>query len=124
MNKLSEPNEDYLERICELLEKKSYARVSDIAEELAVKPASVTKMLQKLEQDGYVKREPYRGLALTSKGIEIGKKIQERHKILHEFLSLINVPKEVVEKDIDGLEHHLSDETLKKLVLLIKELKK
>lgn len=116
MNKKpSEPNEDYLERICELLDKKSYARVTDIAEELKVKPASVTAMLHKLEDDGYVVREVYRGFSLTKEGSEVGKKIQKRHEILARFLKFLKVDPKVVEQDIDGLEHHLSDDTLRKL---------
>lgn len=113
--KLSEPNEDYLERICELLDKKSYARVTDIAEELKVKPASVTAMLHKLEDDGYVLREVYRGFSLTKEGSSVGKNIQRRHEILARFLKFLKVDPKVVELDIDGLEHHLSDETLRKL---------
>jgi len=113
--KLSEPNEDYLERICELLDKKSYARVTDIAEELDVKPASVTAMLQKLETDGYIVRELYRGFSLTKEGSEVGKKIQKRHLVLERFLEFLKVDKEILENDIDGLEHHLSDQTVEKL---------
>lgn len=113
--KLSEPNEDYLERICELLDKKTYARVTDIAEELKVKPASVTAMLHKLEDDGYVLREVYRGFSLTKEGSSVGKKIQRRHEILARFLKFLKVDPKVVELDIDGLEHHLSDDTLQKL---------
>src|SRR3972149_4314328 len=113
--KLSEPNEDYLERICELLDSKSYARVTDIAEELKVKPASVTAMLRKLENDGYVIREAYRGFSLTKEGSSVGKKIQKRHEILTRFLTFLKVDPKVVAEDIDGLEHHLSDQTLIKL---------
>lgn len=113
--KLSEPNEDYLERICELLDRKSYARVTDIAEELSVKPASVTAMLHKLENDGYVIREAYRGFSLTKEGSSVGKKIQKRHEILTRFLTFLKVDPKVVADDIDGLEHHLSDQTLVKL---------
>lgn len=122
-SKPSEPNEDYLERICELLEKKSYARVSDVAEELGVKPASVTKMLQKLEIDGYVIRESYRGFSLTEAGKIIGDKVHKRHEILFEFLTLIGVSKKVAESDVDGLEHHLSDESVEKLKKVIEKLK-
>ena len=113
--KLSEPNEDYLERICELLDKKSYARVTDIAEELKVKPASVTAMLQKLEVDGYLVREVYRGFSLTKKGVAAGKKIQKRHQVLYGFLNFLKIDSEIIADDVDGLEHHLSDETVKKL---------
>lgn len=118
--KLSEPNEDYLERICELLDKKSYARVSDVAEELKVKPASVTAMLQKLEADGYLVREVYRGFSLTKKGVKAGQRIQKRHQVLGRFLRFLKVSPEIITGDVDGLEHHLSDETVKKLESFLK----
>ena len=78
MNPLSVASEDYLERIWELLTEKGYARVSDMADKLSIKPASVTKMVQKLEQLGYIKREPYRGFTLTALGQRVGKKISRR----------------------------------------------
>lgn len=118
--KLTAPNEDYLERICELLDRKSYARVSDIAEELVVKPASVSAMLAKLENDGYITREVYRGFALTEEGRKVGRRIQRRHEILDRFLKLLKVDQRIIDKDIDGLEHHLSDETLTKLEEFLK----
>ncbi len=119
MNSLSEANEDYLERISELLSEKGYVRVSDMAEKLAIKPASVTNMIQKLERLGYVKREPYRGFTLTALGQRVGKKISRRHVILKEFLTLLGVPMKVMQRDIEGLEHHLSDESVKGLERLI-----
>lgn len=119
MNTLSEANEDYLERISELLTEKGYARVSDMAERLSIKPASVTKMVQKLEQMGYIKREPYRGFTLTVLGRKVGKRISHRHLILKEFLTLLGVSGKVMQKDIEGLEHHLSDESVKALERMI-----
>lgn len=124
MRALSEPNEDYLERIFELLSEKGYARVSDIAERLAIKPSSVTNMIQRLEESGYVSREPYRGFTLTRTGRRVGAKISERHRVLAEFLTALGVPKRVVEKDIEGLEHHLSEETLLALAVLTRRLVK
>ena len=119
MNSLSEASEDYLERISELLSEKGYARVSDMAERLAIKPASVTKMVQKLEQMGYIKREPYRGFTLTILGQKVGKRISHRHLILKEFLTLLGVSGKAMQKDIEGLEHHLSDESVKGLERMI-----
>ncbi|MFZ2202657.1 MAG: transcriptional regulator MntR [Microgenomates group bacterium] len=119
MNSLSEASEDYLERIWELLSEKGYARVSDMADKLSIRPASVTKMVQKLEQLGYIKREPYRGFTLTAIGRNVGKRISRRHVILNDFLTLLGVPKEVRQRDIEGLEHHLSDESVKGLQRMI-----
>lgn len=100
--------EDYLERIYLLIDEKGYARVSDIAEGLEVHPSSVTKMIQKLDKDNYLVYEKYRGLVLTSKGKKVGKRLVDRHQLLEDFLNLIGVKEENIYKDVEGIEHHLS----------------
>jgi Mn-dependent DtxR family transcriptional regulator len=100
--------EDYLERIYKLIEEKGYARVSDIAEGLEVHPSSVTKMIQKLDKDNYLIYEKYRGLVLTNKGKKMGKRLMERHDLLESFLTTIGVQEENIYKDVEGIEHHLS----------------
>lgn len=100
--------EDYLERIYRLIDAKGYARVSDIAEGLEVHPSSVTKMIQKLDKDNYLVYEKYRGLVLTSKGKKIGKRLVDRHHLLEQFLTTIGVQEENIYKDVEGIEHHLS----------------
>ena len=100
--------EDYLERIYKLIEEKGYARVSDIAEGLQVHPSSVTKMIQKLDKDSYLIYEKYRGLILTAKGKKMGKRLMDRHKLLEDFLTLIGVQNENIYADVEGIEHHLS----------------
>ncbi|MDQ0257293.1 Mn-dependent DtxR family transcriptional regulator [Evansella vedderi] len=104
--------EDYLERIYELIETKGYARVSDIANQLDVHPSSVTKMIQKLDESEYLVYEKYRGLILTAKGKKIGKKLVDRHALLEEFLSIIGVNKDNIYDDVEGIEHHLSWESI------------
>jgi len=100
--------EDYLEKIYKLIDQKGYARVSDIAEGLEVHPSSVTKMIQKLDKDNYLIYERYRGLVLTSKGKKMGKRLVDRHHLLETFLKLIGVQEENIYKDVEGIEHHLS----------------
>ncbi|SFJ31923.1 transcriptional regulator MntR [Thermoflavimicrobium dichotomicum] len=100
--------EDYLENIYKLIEQKGYARVSDIAEALEVHPSSVTKMVQKLDQSKYLVYEKYRGLVLTAKGKKIGKRLVDRHHLLEQFLRLIGVNEEHIYNDVEGIEHHLS----------------
>ncbi|CAM3982277.1 transcriptional regulator MntR [Lederbergia lenta] len=100
--------EDYIEQIYLLIENKGYARVSDIAEALAVHPSSVTKMVQKLDRDSYLIYEKYRGLILTSKGKKIGRRLVERHDLLEKFLHIIGVKEENIYEDVEGIEHHLS----------------
>lgn len=104
--------EDYLERIYKLIDEKGYARVSDIAEGLEVHPSSVTKMIQKLDKDQYVIYEKYRGLILTNKGKKIGKRLVDRHELLEQFLTLIGVKEEFIYNDVEGIEHHLSADSI------------
>ncbi|MDO3409523.1 transcriptional regulator MntR [Saccharibacillus sp. CPCC 101409] len=111
--------EDYLERIYLLIEEKGYARVSDIAEGLEVHPSSVTKMIQKLDKDEYLVYEKYRGLILTSKGKKIGKRLVDRHQLLEEFLRLIGVEESHIYKDVEGIEHHLSWDSITRIESLV-----
>jgi Mn-dependent DtxR family transcriptional regulator len=100
--------EDYIEQIYILIESKGYARVSDIAERLEVHPSSVTKMVQKLDKSEFVNYEKYRGFMLTSKGKKVGERLLYRHDLLEEFLEIIGVEKENIYEDVEGIEHHLS----------------
>lgn len=108
----SQSAEDYLERIHELIEEKGYARVVDIASSLEVKQASVTSMVQKLGELGYLNYEKYRGLVLTDKGREVATRIQKRHETLSRFFSLFGLSDETQQRDIEGIEHHLSPATV------------
>ncbi|AUJ26290.1 transcriptional regulator MntR [Virgibacillus dokdonensis] len=100
--------EDYIEQIYNLMESKGYARVSDIAEALEVHPSSVTKMVQKLDRDNYLNYEKYRGFILTTKGKKVGERLVFRHDLLEEFLQIIGVDHENIYNDVEGIEHHLS----------------
>jgi Mn-dependent DtxR family transcriptional regulator len=108
----SQSAEDYLERIHELIEEKGYARVVDIASSLSVTQASVTSMVQKLGEMGYLNYEKYRGLILTDEGRAIARKIQRRHATLSRFFSLFGLDPATQGRDIEGIEHHLSPDTL------------
>lgn len=116
--------EDYLERILNLMTTKGYARVVDIAASLQVSQASVTNMLQRLDAEGFINYEKYRGLILTKSGEEVAKAIRQRHQLLTDFLTLLGVPSEVREHDIEGIEHHMSSSTLLAIKSLTAELKK
>ncbi len=107
--------EDYIEQIYNLIEEKGYARVSDIAEALSVHPSSVTKMVQKLDKDEYLVYEKYRGLILTAKGKKIGKRLVFRHDLLEQFLKIIGVKDENIYNDVEGIEHHLSWDSIDRI---------
>ena len=111
--------EDYIEQIYMLIEEKGYARVSDIAEALSVHPSSVTKMVQKLDKDEYLVYEKYRGFSLTTKGNKIGKRLVFRHDLLEQFLKIIGVKDENIYNDVEGIEHHLSWDSIERIVDLV-----
>ena len=111
----SQTAEDYLERIHELIQEKGYARVVDIASSLDVKQASVTSMVQKLDELGYLNYVKYRGLVLTDKGRTVATGIQQRHETLARFFSLLGLDAKTQQRDIEGIEHHLSPATVETL---------
>lgn len=114
--------EDHIEQIYLLIDHKGYARVSDIAEALSVLPSSVTKMVQKLDKDGYLVYEKYRGLTLTAKGLKLGKRLVQRHELLEQFLRIIGVDEERIYDDVEGIEHHLSWNSIDRIADLVQVL--
>ena len=116
----SQSVEDYLERIYELINEKGYARVVDIASSLRIAQASVTRMVQKMDEKGLVVYEKYRGLVLTPKGEQVARAIQRRHSVLTDFFRKLGVDEATLQKDIEGIEHHLSPSTFACLEDLVK----
>lgn len=114
--------EDYIEQIYLQLETRGEARVSDVAEALSVLPSSVTKMAQRLDREGYVHYERYRGLVLTERGLRFGKKLVHRHELLEQFLRIIGVEEENIYDDVEGIEHHLSWNAMDRITDLVQEL--
>jgi Mn-dependent DtxR family transcriptional regulator len=86
--------------------------VVDIASSLKVTQASVTSMVQKLGELGYLNYEKYRGLILTDMGLEVAAGIQQRHETLSRFFSLLQLDLKIQQRDIEGIEHHLSPATV------------
>ena len=112
--------EDYLETIYNLQKDLDFVRISDIALAMNLKKPSVTQMMQRLNEAGCVTYKAYNPIKLTKKGESIGKKVAERHKVLEEFFTILGIQKNIQEKDIHGIEHHLSPSTLEKLKLVNK----
>ena len=104
--------EDYLERILELINSKGYARVVDIAQSLKISQASVTNMVQRLDAEGLLNYEKYRGLVLTTAGETLARNITHRHQLLSDFLKLLGIDEQVIYHDVEGMEHHISPPTL------------
>jgi Mn-dependent DtxR family transcriptional regulator len=116
--------EDYLERILELINMKGYARVVDIAQRLQISKASVTNMVQRLDAEGLLKYEKFRGLVLTTAGEALAQNITHRHQLLTDFLKLLGLDDEVIYHDVEGMEHHISPPTLRAIEALTNHLQR
>lgn len=115
--------EDYLEVISELVEMKGYATTLDVSRYMNVSAPSVTKMLHRLDDNGYLKYEKYRGIHLTSKGENLAETIRQKHGILLEFFEILGIERETANQDAEGIEHHLNPKTIRQLRKFITYLK-
>lgn len=115
--------EDYLEVISELVELKGYATTLDVSRYMNVSAPSVTKMLQRLDENGYLKYEKYHGINLTTKGSSVAEAIRQKHGILLEFFEILGIEHETANQDAEGIEHHLNPKTIKQLRKFIAYLK-
>ena len=111
----TENTEDYLEIIADLLNAKGEARIVDIAEKLGIAQATANKTVQRLQSQGYVNKEPYRSIFLTLKGQKVASASKKRHIIVLTFLQNLGLDHKTAEADAEGIEHHVSDKTLKKM---------
>src|SRR5437016_2262363 len=116
--------EDYLEQILDLINTKGYARVADIAQGLKISQASVTNMVQRLDAEGLLKYEKYRGLVLTTAGETLARNIMRRHQLLTDFLKLLGLDDRVIYHDVEGMEHHISPATLRAIETLTAQLRR
>lgn len=104
--------EDYVELIDDLLAARGEARQVDIAERLGVAQPTVAKMLKRLTEEGLVQQQPYRGVFLTPLGQQLAAEARERHRIVEAFLIALGVSEDTARRDAEGIEHHVSAETL------------
>jgi len=107
-----EATEDYVELIDDLISSQGEARLVDVAERLGISQPSASKTLARLQREGFVTSEPYRSLFLTDKGKALADQSRARHDIVFRFLLAIGVSEATAKQDSEGLEHHVSDETL------------
>jgi DtxR family manganese transport transcriptional regulator len=111
-NRRTELVEDYVELIDDLLEDGGEARQIDVARRLGVAQPTVAKMLKRLAAEGLIQQKPYRGIFLTPEGKAIAQSARERHRIVEDFLLALGVGPDAARIDAEGIEHHVSDETL------------
>ena len=112
LERFCEIAEDYTEMIADLMEDHGKVRICDLAQELGVSHVSVIKTIKKLIRDGYLIDNIHPQIDLTPKGKEMACYSKKKHRILTQFLIQLGVPEEIAAGDVEGIEHHISPETL------------
>lgn len=120
----SELIDDYVEMIAELGEETGEARQTDIATRLGVSQPTVAKMLKRLIDSGHVVQRPYRGVFLTEEGRARAEASRTRHDLVERFLVSIGVSAATARLDAEGIEHHVSEETLAAFAATIRTMKR
>ena len=119
----SEVAEDYVEMIAELIAEAGEARTVDLAARFGVTSPTVNAIIQRLQREGLVISKPYRSIFLTDDGKALAERSQARHRTVRDFLISIGVPASIAEEDAEGVEHHVSPETLAVFETIIAERK-
>ncbi|EEQ6589881.1 manganese-binding transcriptional regulator MntR [Escherichia coli] len=104
--------DDYVELISDLIREVGEARQVDMAARLGVSQPTVAKMLKRLATMGLIEMIPWRGVFLTAEGETLAQESRERHQIVENFLLVLGVSPEIARRDAEGMEHHVSEETL------------
>ena len=107
-----EITEDYVELIADLIDEHGEARGSDVARRLGVSNATVVKTLRRLQDSNLITQEPYRAIFLTEAGQKLAEEARRRQRIVEDLLVHLGVSRETAKIDSEGLEHHVSKETL------------
>ena len=105
--------EDYCELIAELIDEKGEARGTDIALRMGVANATVAKTMRRLADQGLVEQEPYRAIFLTAEGWRKAEDVKRKHAVVETFLLALGISAKTAKVDAEGIEHHVSEETLK-----------
>ena len=108
----SEVAEDYVEMISDLIEETGEARMVDLAARFGVTSPTVNAIVRRLQRENLVETRPYRSIFLTEAGKALAESSRARHQIVRDFLVTIGVPETIAEEDAEGVEHHVSEETL------------
>jgi DtxR family manganese transport transcriptional regulator len=104
--------QDYVEMIAELIAKTGEARLTDLARGLGVTHVTANRTIKRLQRLGLVTSQPYRSIFLTPSGRSLARQSRERHEVVVQFLTALGIPTSVAESDAEGIEHHVSRETL------------
>ena len=112
--------QDYVEMIAELIAKTGEARLTDLARGLGVTHVTANRTIKRLQRRGLVTSEPYRSIFLTASGRHLARESRDRHELVVRFLMALGVPRHIAESDAEGIEHHVSRETLAAFIRYLK----
>jgi DtxR family manganese transport transcriptional regulator len=109
----TEMAEDYVEMVGDLIAERGEARLTELAEHMGVTHATAAKVVARLKGLGLVESRPYRSIFLTAQGSAVAERSRARHQVVVDFLRALGVGEQAAEIDAEGIEHHVSEETLK-----------
>ncbi len=104
--------QDYVEVIADLIAACGEARATDLAKSLGVSHVTVIRTVERLQREGLVTTQPYRSIFLTDSGRKLAVNAKARHETVIAFLEALGVSSPVARADAEGIEHHVSSETL------------
>ncbi|MCA9074682.1 MAG: manganese-binding transcriptional regulator MntR [Planctomycetaceae bacterium] len=113
--------EDYVEAIDDVISEHGTCRVVDLAKRFGVTHVTVNRTVGRLQRDGYVQTEPYAPITLTAKGKKLADASRHRHDIVERFLIAHGISADTARIDAEGIEHHVSEETLKVMEQFVKK---
>jgi len=120
----TENTADYLETVSDLIKEKGEARLVEIAARLGVSNATANKTLQRIQREGHIHAEPYRSVFLTASGERLAEQARRCHHVVLEFLRAGGVPEAAAQRDAEGIEHHVGEETMALLARLTEHMRK
>ncbi len=116
----TETAQDYVEAVSDIVHRQGECRVKDLAELMGVSHVTVSRIIARLLDEQYVETEPYRPIRLTPRGEHLAAESRRRHGIVFRFLLSLGVPEQEAGPDAEGIEHHVGDETLRRMAAFIK----
>jgi len=117
----SEVAEDYVEAIADAIDRTGVCRAMDLVSQFDVTHATVNNTVARLQRDGFVETQPYQPIELTAAGRRLAKKSRRRHQIVEAFLRRLGVSEQNAAMDSEGIEHHVSNETLEQMKRVLDE---
>lgn len=115
-----ETAEDYVEAVAQLVEQRGEARVRDLAAMMGVSHVTVTRIVARLAREGLVSTTPYRPIELTPQGRRLANRARRRHQDVLAFLLALGVPPRQAAIDAEGIEHHVSDATIRAMRAMVR----